>query len=57
MDRCEILSTEATRETLASANRLEVEETTPLEPGDRETKCDARGSGLIENASLSLGEH
>lgn len=56
MDRAQILSARGTLETPAGrfVNVLETEETTPLEPGQREIKRYAPGIGLIQDASLKL---
>jgi hypothetical protein len=56
MDRAQILSVRGTLDTPAGrfANVLETEETTPLEPGQREIKRYAPGIGLIQDAELKL---
>ena len=59
MDRAQIISATGTLKTPAGAftNVLEIEETTPLEPGTREYKCYASGVGLIQDGSLKLVRH
>jgi hypothetical protein len=56
MDRARILKVTGTLDTPAGhfANVLETEETTPLEPGQREIKRYAPGVGLIQDAGLKL---
>jgi hypothetical protein len=56
MDRAEIVSLKATLKTPAGdfTNCLKVEETTPLEPGEKEYKHYAPGIGLIQDGSLKL---
>jgi hypothetical protein len=56
MDRAEIVSLKAALKTPAGAftNCLKVEETTPLEPGEKEYKHYAPGIGLIQDGSLKL---
>ena len=56
MDRAEIVGMNETVETPAGAfkNCLKVEETTPLEPGEKEYKLYAPGIGLIQDGSLNL---
>lgn len=56
MDRAEIVSVAATVRTPAGAfrNCLEVEETTPLEPGVRDYKYYAPEVGLVQDGSLKL---
>ncbi|MDP2896385.1 MAG: hypothetical protein Q8Q12_07475 [bacterium] len=56
MDRAEIVSMSATVKTPAGEfkNCLKVEETTPLEPGEKEYKYYARGIGLLQDGSLKL---
>jgi hypothetical protein len=56
MDRAEILSMSETVKTPAGTfkNCLKVEETTPLEPGEKEYKFYARGIGLVQDGSLKL---
>ncbi len=59
MDRAEIVSVSETVKTPAGEfkNCLKVEETTPLEPGNKEYKYYAPGIGLIQDGSLKLVEH
>jgi hypothetical protein len=59
MDRCEITSVDASIETPAGKfdHCLEVVETTPLEPGGRESKVYAREVGLVRDATLRLTSH
>jgi hypothetical protein len=56
MDRAEIVS--LSHELVTPAGKfshcLRVEETTPLEPGEREYKTYARGVGLLQDGSLKL---
>jgi hypothetical protein len=56
MDRAEIVSVSATIQTPAGAfaRCLKVEETTPLEPDEREYKLYAPGVGLVKDGSLEL---
>jgi hypothetical protein len=56
MDRAEMVSLKASLKTPAGdfTNCLKVEETTPLEPGEREYKHYAPGIGLIQDGSLML---
>jgi hypothetical protein len=56
MDRAEILSTNETLDTPAGKFEkvLKVEETTPLEPGEKEYKYYAPGVGLIRDGSARL---
>jgi len=56
MDRAEIVSLSETLKTPAGEfkNCLKIEETTPLEPGNREHKLYAPGVGLIQDGSLKL---
>jgi hypothetical protein len=56
MDRAEIVSVTETVRTPAGEfeNCLKVEETTPLEPGDREYKYYAPGIGLVQDGALKL---
>lgn len=56
MDRAEIVSISATVKTPSGEfkNCLKVEETTPLEPGEKEYKYYARGIGLLQDGSLKL---
>ena len=59
MDRAEVLSLTGTLETPAGTfeDVLVVEETTPLEPGERETKYYAPGVGLLQDGKLLLTGH
>jgi hypothetical protein len=59
MDRAEIVSMTETVKTPAGEfkNCLKVEETTPLEPGEKEYKYYASGIGLIQDGSLKLVKH
>ena len=59
MDRAEIVSLSVTLETPAGKFEkcLKCEETTPLEPGNRESKIYARGIGLIQDGPLKLTKH
>lgn len=59
MDRAEILGTSGSMTTPAGTfdGVLEVEETTPLEPGAKESKYYAPGVGLIKDGSLVLVAH
>ena len=56
MDRAEIVSVTETFQTPAGefSNCLKVEETTPLEPDEKEYKRYARGIGLVQDGSLKL---
>ena len=56
MDRAEIVSITETFQTPAGefTNCLKVEETTPLEPDEKEYKRYARGIGLVQDGSLKL---
>jgi hypothetical protein len=56
MDRAEIVSLTETVKTPAGEfkNCLKVEETTPLEPGNKEYKYYAAGVGLVQDGSLKL---
>jgi hypothetical protein len=56
MDRAEIISMTERLNTPAGTftNALKTEETTPLEPGQREYKLFARGVGLIQDGNLTL---
>ncbi len=56
MDRAEIVGLNETVQTPAGEfkNCLKVEETTPLEPGEKEYKYYAPGIGLIQDGSLKL---
>lgn len=59
MDRAEIVSLSETVVTPAArfTNCLKVEETTPLEPGNKEHKYYAAGIGLIQDGALKLVKH
>ncbi len=59
MDRAEIVSLTETVQTPAGEFKdcLKVEETTPLEPGDKGYKYYAAGIGLIRDGSLKLVSH
>lgn len=56
MDRAEIVGVSVTFKTPAGEfkNCLKIEETTPLEPGEKEHKHYAPGIGLIQDGSLKL---
>jgi hypothetical protein len=56
MDRAEIVSMSETVKTPAGEFKkcLKVQETTPLEPGEKEYKYYARGIGLVQDGSLKL---
>ena len=56
LDRAEILSLDAVVKTPIGTfkNCLKTEETTPLEPGDREFKLYAPGVGLLQDGSAQL---
>jgi hypothetical protein len=56
MDRAEIVSVTATLKTPAGEfkNCLKTEETTPLEPDEREYKVYAAGVGLLQDGSMKL---
>jgi len=56
MDRAEIVSTTETVVTPAGTFTMcvKIDETTPLEPGVRESKYHARGIGLVKDGSLAL---
>ncbi|MEJ7809297.1 MAG: hypothetical protein WKG32_02670 [Gemmatimonadaceae bacterium] len=56
MDRAQIVSFSDSRTTPAGtfAKVLRVEETSPLEPGHKESKLYARGVGLLQDGSLTL---
>jgi hypothetical protein len=56
MDRARILSTTGTLRTPAGTftNVLRTEETTPLEPREREYKYYAPGVGMLQDGSLKL---
>lgn len=59
MDRAEIVSVGAAVDTPAGRfqNCLRVEETSPLEPGNKEYKCYAPGIGLVQDGPLKLVRH
>jgi hypothetical protein len=59
MDRAEIVSINETVQTPAGEFKdcLKVEETTPLEPGEKSYKYYAAGVGLIRDGSLKLVSH
>jgi hypothetical protein len=59
MDRVEIVSLSETMKTPAGEfkNCMKIEETTPLEPGNREHKHYAPGVGVIQDGSLKLVKH
>jgi hypothetical protein len=59
MDRAEIVSVDAVVKTPAGqlTNCLKVEETSPLEPRNKEYKCYAPGIGLVQDGSLKLVKH
>jgi hypothetical protein len=59
MDRAEIISTSETKQTPAGAftNCLKTEETTPLEPKEKEYKLYAPGIGLIQDEDLVLTKY
>ncbi len=56
MDRAEIVSVTATLKTPAGEfkNCLKTEETTPLEPDEKESKLYAAGVGLLQDGSMKL---
>jgi hypothetical protein len=56
MDRAELvsMSERVTTRSGVYTNALKIEETTPLEPGQREYKLFARGVGLIQDGDLTL---
>ena len=56
MDRAEIVGATAIVETKAAqfGDCLKIEETTPLEPDDREYKYYAQGVGLVQDGNLKL---
>jgi len=56
LDRSEVTSLDQTLETPAGTFRhcLEIRETSPLEPGAKETKVYASGVGLLKDGSLRL---
>ena len=59
MDRAEIISLSETKNTLAGnfTNCLKTEETTPLEPKEKEYKLYAPGIGLIQDEDLLLTKY
>jgi hypothetical protein len=59
MDRARIVSLSESLKTRAGtfANLLKIEETNPLEGGEREFKLYAHGVGLIQDGSLTLVRH
>jgi hypothetical protein len=59
MDRAEVVSLSETMETPAGkfANVLKTEETTPLEPGEKEAKYYAAGVGLLKDGPMRLVRH
>jgi hypothetical protein len=59
MDRAEIVSVTATLKTPAGEfdNCLKTEETTPLEPDEKEYKFYAAGVGLLQDGSLKLAKY
>jgi len=59
MDRAEVVSMSETVVTPAAqfTNCLKVEETTPLEPGNKEYKYYAAGIGLVQDGALKLVKH
>lgn len=59
MDRAEIVSVAAIEKTPAGSftRCVQVEETNPLESGERETKVHAPGIGIIRDGSLRLVRH
>ena len=59
MDRAEIASVTETVKTPAGEfkNCLKIEETTPLEPGNREYKFYAPGIGLVQDGALKLVQY
>jgi hypothetical protein len=56
MDRAEIVSVTETVKTPAGEfkNCVKTEETTPLEPGNKEYKYHAAGIGLVQEGSMQL---
>ncbi len=56
MDRAEVLSLSESLKTPAGdfMNCLKIEETTPLEPGDKAAKLYARGVGLLKDGPVTL---
>jgi hypothetical protein len=59
LDRAEVVSLTETVKTPAGEfkNCLKIEETTPLEPGNKEYKYYARGVGLVQDGALKLVKH
>jgi hypothetical protein len=59
MDRAEIISLNETIKTPAGEfkNCLKIEETNPLEPGNKEYKYYAPGVGLVQEESMKLVQH
>jgi hypothetical protein len=59
MDRAEIISLSGTMETPAGkfTSVLKIEETTPLEPGEKEAKYYAAGIGLLKDGPMKLVRH
>jgi hypothetical protein len=59
MDRAEIVSLSAKLQLPAGqfTNVLEVEETTPLEPGAKSSKYYVRGIGLVQDGGARLVRH
>jgi hypothetical protein len=59
MDRAEVVSLSVTMDTPAGkfTNVLQTEETTPLEPGEKEPKYYAKGVGLIKDGPCKLVSH
>jgi len=59
MDRAEIVSVTESLKTPAGGYRncLKTEETTPLEPREKEYKIYAPGIGLVQDGQLRLVEH
>lgn len=59
MDRAEIASLGETVRAPAGVfrNCLKIDETTPLEPGAKESKYYSRGIGLVQDGSLKLVKH
>jgi hypothetical protein len=59
MDRAEVVSMSETVGTPAAqfTSCLKVEETTPLEPGNKEYKYYAAGIGLVQDGALKLVKH
>jgi hypothetical protein len=59
MDRAEVVSLSETMETPAGrfTNVLKIQETTPLEPGEKAAKFYAAGIGLLKDGSMKLVRH